>query len=459
MKPFQLTRRAFLHGTAGALVALPCLAAQRAYAAAPKRLLIMAVGNGTAPEHYWPTAPGATPPPLNKPLEEYVYRSASTALDTGDHALSPILKPLELFRKDITLVEGLDNCDGFGGHRMYGALLTGRFPTEGNDEGRSARGMSVDQVLAGHIGKDTRFPSLQFGSYARDNSSLFGVLSWYGDGKGAPAENDPYKMFARLFAGTPQTQDRLAQLVRDEKRSVLDFATTRIKTLEQRLGGADRAKLQNYFEALRSVEKQLAFDGTGAAGCSPASVAKGLDIKSDDHVAMVTNAQVDMVVAALACDMTRVITLQVGHEGSDMTHPWLGVNEGHHSGLGHSPDNNFARVADMIKVGQWHAGVVADLIGKLKAVPEGSGTLFDNTLVVWVNGMTKGSTHLNQNQPTLLAGGFGGAFKTGRYIRLAENAKRSYGDMWWEVLRAAGVNVPSFGEAAEFHNGLPQIRS
>jgi hypothetical protein len=466
-----ISRRAVLRGTAGSAIALPLLDAMRGTGRAraatpPRRLLIMAVGNGTVLEHFWPTAPGATAHPIDMPLKAHVYNTGFTAVDTTEHTMSPILQPLAAHKSRVTVLEGIDNCNGTGGHRMYAALLTGIEPRSGNDGSLSARGTSVDQLLAAQLGLETKFPSLQLGVRNGDQHNLFGSLSWYGNGKQAPSENNPYATFGRLYgAGGDDVQ--LAALVRAQRRSVLDFARNRIRTLEGRVGADDRAKLGNYFEAIRSVEAQLSFDPAPRAACVRPTVATGLD----DRAAMVTpqiaHAQIDMAVAAFACDLTRVITLQVGHEGSGMTHPWIGVNGGHHYDLGHSSDTDLARIADIVKVGQWHASLVARMIDGLANVREEGGTLLDRTLVVWVNGMAKGNTHGNANQPTLLAGNFGGAFKMGRYIRFARPGPsryplpvgRSYGDLWFEVLRAAGVEATSFGDPRWFHGGMPELRA
>lgn len=330
----------------------------------------------------------------------------------------------------------------------------------GRGEGADDAALLAEVTL--HIGKETRLPSLQFGAYCRDTTSFFGVASWYGDGKMAPAESDPYKMFSRLFFGGPGVDTKTADLLRAEKRSILDYALARTKTVQTKVSGADREKLENYYESLRSLEKQLTGSGAGGGWVHDADGRsgdrhQGGRVGAADRSGAVGHGDRGAGVRRDARDHVPDRPRGQQHDAPVAGHhrqPPLRAR----ALQGRGP----AAHRRHHKVGQWHAQVFGNLVERLKAIREGAGTMLDNTLVVWVNGMTKGNTHSNYNQPTLLAGTFGGTFKTGRFLRMAKDSangfKTSYGDLWYEILRAAGMNIESFGDPKFWNGGAPEVR-
>ncbi len=466
----RLSRRAVLRGGAGTALALPLLEAMLPGGSAgaqpfvlPKRFVVVAVGNGTYPEMFWPTVGGKTYAPDYVPVES--FSSGSDALETTGHTLGPIMQPLIAHQKDLLILEGIDNLNGLGGHRQYAALLA----NQPASDDRGPTGPTADQVLAKFLTGQTRFPSLQFGVHNGDQDNSFGSLSWYGEGMRAPAENNPYQMFERLFGELPGAgatpNNQALELLRAQRKSVLDLAVGRATALQSRLGSEDRAKLQNYLESMRSVEMQLTGSSSPvAATCKKPDVATGLDWNSHESAPEIAKVQIDQLVMSLACDLTRVATLQIFQEGHSNTHPWLGINIGYHSEIAHRPNTDREGQALLVKIGQWHASLVAYLIEKLKTTPEGSGSLLDNTLVLYVNGLTRGNEHSNANQPTLVAGNLAGKFKTGRYLRFKREGMgypmgkgKSYGDFLVEVMRVMGMDVNTFGDPTYMHGGMPEI--
>jgi hypothetical protein len=466
----RLSRRFLLRGSAGVALAPPLMEATRPAraqprGASPRRFVVVAVGNGTIPEHFWPTPPGGKPFPLETEPKD-MYWSGPSLLETTDHTFGYILEPLAAHKANLLVLEGIDNCKGVGGHSWYASLLPAWDMANG-----SPGGPSIDQVLASKIGGTTKFPSLQFGVNVGDQGGDYGSLSWYGVGKRAPAENNPYAMFTRLFSdlrasGTP-VDTRAIQALSAQRKSVLDVTGEQIRSLQTRVSTADRAKLENYLESLRALEKQLFHTSPDrAVACGPPEVPMGIDHKSAQQMPQTAKAQMDMMAMAMTCDLTRVMTLQISHEGSNITHPFLDVRQSHHADLGHCANKDLPRVQAMAKISRWHATQVQYLVEKLKAIPEGDGSVLDNSAVLWVNGLSKGNSHNNGNIPTLMAGSLGGAFKTGRYIRFKREGSnypypwgKSFGDLFFELLRAYGVEATSFGQPKYFHGGAPEIRA
>lgn len=475
-----LSRRSVLRGAAGASIALPLLDAmgpdRRARAAdvasMPKRLLVVAVGNGTFPERFWPTPPGGKTFPASYTADE-AYHSGDTFLDTNQHTLSPILEPLAAHKDRMLVLEGIDNCSGKGGHSWFASLLTSYDPPAGPDggAGEGSRAQSFDQWLADNIGKQTRFPSLQFGVLNGDQGINYGTLSWYGPNRRASAENDPAKMFARLFGGAKPTMpspgvDPMAAL-RAQRKSVLDAAIAQMTSLRARLGSLDRAKLDNHLDSLRAIEMQMENTSTTTApttACgAPTLEAMAAGQDEDAKMPAIAKAQIDQMVMAVACDLSRVMTLQIGQEGCNLTHPFLGIKQPHHTEIGHGDDKDLENLARMVKIGTWHASQVAYLLDQLATIKEGEGTALDNTLVLWVNGLSKGNSHCNGNIPTVLAGNVAKQLRSGRYVRFARDPKKSnypfnvgktFGDLCITLARAMGLSLTTFGDPRYMNGGM-----
>jgi hypothetical protein len=270
-------------------------------------------------------------------------------------------------------------------------------------------------VLATSIGRQTKFPSLALGIRARQlDFPGYALLSWPAPGRSNPPENDPNRVFTRLFADLTTAPAELAAL-RRERRSVLDATLAQMSALELKLGMNDRTKLRDHAESVREVERRLDVGLGPAAGstCRAPAPLEALDPWRHEDVPAITRAQIDMTVLALACDLTRVAVLQNSCEQGDVVHSWLGINQEHH-GITHCGDGDVVSYGQITKINTWYAQQLAYLIDRLKSVPDGAGTLFDSTLVVWLHGITKGANHSNDNLPLVLAGNLQGSLRTGR---------------------------------------------
>ncbi|MDX2023116.1 MAG: DUF1552 domain-containing protein [Deltaproteobacteria bacterium] len=469
-----ISRRTVLRGAAGSAIALPLLEAMQPRAGwaatAPLRFIVVAVGNGTFPERFWPTPPGGKTFPADYKATDQ-YSSGDSFIDTNQHTLSPILMPLADFKQRMLVLEGIDNCSGKGGHSWYGSLLTNMDPAE--NEG--SHGQSFDQYLAGKIGSQTKFPSLQFGALNGDQEINYGTLSWSAPNRRLAAENDPRKMFTRLFGNAstskplPTPGPDTAATLRARRRSILNGAMEQMKAIRSRLGSWDQQKFDHHLDSLAAVEKQftdLPNNVTPVASLQCGTPEVGaVDLEQDAALPVICKAQIDQIAMAVACDLSRVITLQIGHEGNNLTHPWLGITQPHHTEIGHGDDSDLVNLERMVKIGKWHAEQVAYLVQRLDAIKEGDGTALDNTLVLWVNGLSKGNAHCNGNIPTVLLGNHNKQIKSGRYVRFKRDPNKSnypfnigknFGDLFVTVAKSMGLDLKSFGDPDYMNGGMNQ---
>ena len=482
MKQARIARRNALRAIAGASLALPLLQtfrgfndARAAVSAYPQRLIIYATMNSGWPEQFWPTLGGQTPIP-ERPAEGY-YVSGLDALDTTDFSLSPILKPLEQHKNRMLILEGIDGFDG--GHEGYGSILTGMLsPMEaGGKEG----GPSFDQILAKglDLANKTKFASLQFGV-----KSAGGVaFSAYDAGMPAAPEDDPARMYDRVFtgftpsaAGAPTIDPLVAR-----RQSVLHASAKQLIELQARLPlQQDKDKLEAHLQSIREVEG-LVGRGAGSGSLSacgkPPAVPK-LDPIADMDLPAVAKAHMETMILSLACDLTRVATFQFYSEESPFphTHPWLGITEEHHNALGHGDPNDLSIQRKIKTIETWQSEQVAYLLDRLASIPEGAGTMLDNTLVVFMQTHTRGHAHSNMNLPIVVAGNVNGALRQGRYVRFKRQASggdrpvggdasaplglaRTTSDLWFTLLQTFGLNPTGFGLPERFTGGVPEIKA
>lgn len=474
----RLSRRALLRGAAGTALALPWLEAMQPHAhaaasQAPKRIVVFLTANGVFPERWWPTPSGETPYPLDKPPAAYYLSGISggcanspscatvAALDTRQFTMSPTLEPLTSHRDDLLILEGIDPS-GPGGHAQWGSALTGRLEQPG--------GTSLDQVIAEQIAGSTKFKSLQLGVKNDQQGGAHGTASWYAAGKPAQAENNPQTVFERVFSEVGAPDQSAIERLRARRKSVLDGAAEQAAVLQKQLGRADALKLQNYFESIRDVEARLQNVATGVSCQRPLlSPPTGEEWWSDlNNFPAVLSAQLDLLAMSFACDLTRVATVEIGYASTRMTLPWLGIDQEYHEGLGHAVDADMAAQNNIAKVDHWHAMQVAGFIERLKAIPEGAGSVFDNTVILWVGELAKGNTHESRNMPCLLAGSAGGFFKTGRYIRFPRDGSaplqpyprgRWSNDLSLTLLHSMGLSATSFGDPSMFSGAIDALRA
>ncbi len=425
MKP---SRRALLRGAGVALTLpfLPSLLPRSSWSApvvTPTRLLVFYVPNGIQMDWFTPDRLGA------------------------GYDLKDITRPLEAVQEHVSVITGLANVQAedtvAGDHaRGTGSFLT-CVPirhTAGND---IENGISVDQVIAQARGHETLFPSLQVGIQPGGNTgdctagyscAYTRNVSWAGPQTPLPNVTDPQVLFDRLF-GVDVALDPATRALRQQVRaSILDQVQGEAAALQPRLGVEDRLKLDEYLTAVREVEVRVGSLGGGA--CDPGERPPP-DLAYGDHV----EAMIDLMVLALQCDLTRVITFMVGPAASNQTYDFIGVPGAHHQISHHQDDPK--NLADLVTIGAWEVERFAGLVSRLAEAPEGEGSLLDSTLAYFSSEIEDGDAHTHRNLPVLLAGGGNGVHLPGVHRQFT--GTRPIADLYLWMLHAMGVEATSFG--------------
>ena len=429
-----LSRRTVLRGLGGAAIALPwleALAPRRASAdapPAPKRFIVMFSANGTLPPRWVPSG-GET-----------------------DFTLSPILSPLAEHRDDLVIIQGVDQQGaggdahqiGIGGMLTGAPLNTGPFAGVGAPPAGWASGPSVDQRIAEEIGIETSLRSLELGVQVglADN---WGRMIYRAANQPLPPEDDPKAVYDRVFADLHTDPAELTR-IRERRASILDAVSGEYARLQGRLGSADRARLDSHLTAVREIEKRLAGPTLGQRSECSDPVLSPVAAGENDAYPAVGAQQLDLLVMALACDITRVASLQWSRSVSQTRFTWLGINEGHHE-LSHLSDGDAVAFDKLTRINQWYATQFATLIAKLKAMPEGDGSMLDNTLLLWCNELAKGNIHGHADAPYVLAGRAGGGLRTGRFLSYAGGSTVPHNNLLVSLLNAMGLPDTTFGKA------------
>lgn len=412
-----MRRRSFLRASGLSLVAAPFLhllapAARAAASIGPKRLLVLFSPNGTIHRH---------------------WRPAGGEFDFSFPAGS-VLEALTPYRNSLLILDGLDFHDADNHEGGMAAMLTNN-----GVAGSVGGGMSLDQYVANRIGGSSRFASLDLGV----QTSLWGGttstrMSYAGPGSLVTPDDSPDSVYTRLYgdlAGSPEAAARLLS----RRQSVLDLLTGEIGGLSSRLGTVERIKLDAHLESLRAMERSL----DGAGSCAPPILDDIGSHMANANFPAVTRAQLELAVQSLACDMTRVASVQMSHTISTTVHGWAGASSEHHS-LSHMDDGNARGVADFIACERWFADQVAYVLGRLTELPspDGEGTLLDDTVVLWCKELGDGRAHTCTDVPWVIAGG-GNYFATGRYVDLGGS---NHAHVLVSICQALGLDVDTFGD-------------
>lgn len=426
-----LSRRMFLGG-AGAVVALPMLKSlwpRSAWSAPgdnPQRLVAFYIPNGIHMAAWTPAATGA------------------------DYQLTPILQPLLPVRDQVLVLSGIANypgeSDGPGDHASgTGSFLTCAhvFKTEGAD---IQNGISMDQVAANHLASQTRFASLQLGTDGGSNAggcdsgyscAYTRNVSWAGPTNPLPKTVNPRAAFDLLFAGfDPDATAEQQEIRRRRKLSVIDGVLADTHALQPQLGTTDRRKLDEYLTGIRDLETRLQepFEPVCEIGGAPAS-----DAAFPERVRLM----LDVMVTALHCDATRVISFMMGNAGSNQNYSFLGVTGAHHE-LSHHQGNQ-ANFDALTVIDTWEVEQLSYLLQRMQSIQEADGSsMLDNSLVFFSSEIEDGNAHRHYNLPIVVAGRGGGAFLPGRHVRYDDNPPLA--NLFISMLRAVGVDISTFGD-------------
>jgi len=432
IQKLAIPRRTFLRGV-GATIALPLLDAMApALSAAPKgtpRFSFIYISNGVIQDQWTPKTTGA------------------------GYELTPILRPLAAHKSDINVISGLAHLqadtfgDGTGDHpRASAAWLTGVHAYDRTLPGIEVKlATSADQIIADRIGKTSPVRSLELsvdyptqGSCDSGDCFYVNTLSWRNDTTPNPTEMHPRVVFERLFGDGGTAAERLAHM--RKTGSILDSVGAEIGRLNASLGGGDRNKLGEYLESVRDIEQRI--QNAERQGAHEFTLPdRPLDVPAafDDH----TRLMFDLQVLGFRADVTRVTSMIMSRELSPMTFGQIGVPEQHHAVSHHRNDPEL--IAKKAKIDAYQAQLLAYYLDRLKATPDGDGTLLDQSLVLYGGGMGNGNLHRHTDLPCLTAGRLGGAFKTGQHLAYPANTPMT--NLLLTILASAGIPQEKLGDS------------
>ena len=435
----HLPRRTVLRGL-GATLALPLLdamvpaltATSRTAARGARRMAVVYTPNGMMMPNWSPKGEG--------------------------HAfeLSPILEPLAPFRDQLLVLSGLadqygwpQGDEGAGDHaRASATFLTGVHirKTEGAD---IRGGVSMDQIAARTLGAETQLGSLELALESVEflgacdagySCAYANTIAWRSPTTPLPMVNDPGAVFERLF-GVSDSTDRAARLALIEKQqSILDAVTDKVTGLRGALGPGDRAKLTEYLDAIRDAERRIQKAKEQSDRELPVvDRPSGIPRTFKEHARLMF----DLLVLAFQTDMTRVSTFMLGREVSGRAYPEIGVPDSHHPASHHQNDPE--KLAKLSKVNVFHMQQFAYFVDRLRAIPDGDGSLLDSSMLLYGCGISDSNVHMHDNLPIVLVGGAGGTIKGGRHIRYPKDTPVT--NLFLSMLDRLGVPAESLGDS------------
>lgn len=446
-----ISRRTLLRAASGATLALPLFEslvapeARAQNAAYPKRLCILFTPNGSVPANY--------------------FGSGNTQTFTP----GSIFNPLMTHKDDILILDRVDmqaaqtsqgDAHGVG----MGCMLTGKNLQQGEMFGAGMGGpgsgwadnVSIDQLVAETVGASTQLRSLELAG-KRFEGNIWSRMSYSGPAVPVNPLDNPQVAFDTVFrnvgmGGSPEMDRLIAR-----RRSVLDNAVGELGALRGRLGVEDRVKLDTHTAALEDIESRL---GTMSSGtCTPPARptvmasppvmanSTGMEVinaANDREFPVAIAADLDIIAGAFACDVTRVASLIFCPSRSDVVMSWLNFTESHHEVSHYGTPTDKDRDNKLTRMNQWYAEQISTFVTKLKSVPEGDGTLFDNTLILWANELGEGPSHTHLRIPFSIIGSCQGYFRTGRYVSFPSGTYHN--DLLVSVAQAMDVDITTFGD-------------
>jgi hypothetical protein len=437
-----LPRRTLLRGI-GASLALPlldsmvpALSSASAQTAQPaKRLGVVYVPNGMAMKSWTPAIEGA------------------------NFEITRILQPMAAYQDRMLVLSGLNGASSNAGVHASAStrFLTGTIPARTESDLQAS--VSIDQLVARQLGNQTQLGSLEL---ALDQSDVFGscdigfscqytsTISWRDANTPLPMETNPRTVFERLFGDTGTTDPavRLQRIRKD--RNLLDAVTDRVAELNKKVGSGDRAKLDQYLDAVRDVERRIQLaEAQSHRELPEVDQPAGIPRTYEEHAKLMF----DMQVLAYQTDLTRVITFMMGRELSGRTYAEIGVPDSHHPTSHHRDDP--ALYEKVTKINEFHTSLFAYYLNKLDDTPDGNGSLLDNMLMLYGAGMSDSNRHANTGLPLVLLGGGSGSVKGGRHLRYSEGTPIS--NLHLTMLDKMGLPLDKIGNSTNALNLLSDV--
>ncbi|MGB9068711.1 MAG: DUF1552 domain-containing protein [Candidatus Acidiferrales bacterium] len=435
----KIPRRAFVRGMSCA-IALPLLDGMVPALAGTTVKAPVRLGTVFTPNGMWP-------------MDKWTPKGVGTAFE-----LSPTMEPLAPFRDQLLVLSGLaqhpampTGSDPTGEHaRASSTFLTGIRP--GAVAGAGLGGISMDQFAAAQFGKKTQLASLEVSLMANhtlvglceDNQTclLIDTLCWSSPTTALPMETNPRAVFERLFGDVDNT-DRAKQLAQmRQEASILDGVVEQVSSLLNKTDPADRAKLDQYFDAIRDIERRIQIAEQQPESELPKfDKPAGVPSSFDDYATLM----MDLMVLAYQADLTRVLTFMMGREGpnSGLAYPQIGISDNHHS-LSHH-QNDPAKVEKLFQINLYNTKLFAKFLQKLKSTSDGDGNLLDHTILLYGSSLSNGNGHDHHNLPLLLAGGGGGQIKGGRHLQYPDMTPMT--NLHLALLDKLGVPVEKLGDS------------
>ena len=400
---------------------LPSFGLANTSAVRKQRLVVMFSPNGVVPWNFWPEEEG----------ENFTLKES--------------LKPLEPFKNQTLILNGVsDRVRGDGDNHMrgIGCLLTGIELFPGNIQGGSdtpagwASGISIDQEIKNYLQSQdetrTRFGSLEFGVMVPERADTWTRMSYAGANKPIAPVDDPYQMFGKLY-GRLKDQESLA--------SVLDDLQEDFRKVSGLVSEQDRRLLEEHATLVRELETELRSTKPGDIGHAVPEIEPGVK-EDNDNMPKLTKMQIELMVNSFAADFARVATFQITNSVGGAKMRWLGIDEGHHE-LSHHEDDKTESQDKLTKINKWYCEQMAYLCQRLAETPEpgGSGSLLDNTTIIWTNELGKGNSHTLDDIPFVAVGG-GLGWKMGRSLKFK---REPHNRLLIATAQAFGHNIERFG--------------
>jgi hypothetical protein len=428
----HLSRRTFLRGT-GVALALPLLDSmipaatlfgQTAAAKVRTRLGAIYFPHGAIMSQWTPAAEGA------------------------GFELTPILQPLKPFYNQITIISDLRHANAYGSgatanhNRSAAAYLSGAFAETG---AQPSLGITVDQIAAQKIGQDTPLPSLELTIEEPSlncgdglSCSYRDTISWQGPHAPLPMQNNPQVVFERLFGDGNTAEQRKTR--RAQSISLLDSVVGEASALQRKLPAPDRTRLDQYLSDVREIERRVQKAGQQLSDDLPVPAAPtGVPRDVEEHIKLMY----DLQVLAWQAEITRVSTFLMCKELSGSTYPKSGIRDAFHTLSHHS--NVKENIDRFTVLNTYHVGLFAYFLDKLRATPDGDGTLLDHSMVLYGSGMSDGNQHNHTDLPIVLAGGASGRLKGGRHLRHPKNTPMA--NLLVAMLDTLGIPTDKFGDS------------
>jgi len=363
--------------------------------------------------------------------------------------LTPILKSLEPVKEHVTAITNLELRNAYpGSHATSNAAFLSAAKAKHTESSDYYLGTTVDQIAARQLGRETQLPSLELsmdmlqttGQCDNGYACVYqNNLSWSSPTTPLPSEAHPRIVFERLFGDGGSLAERRAAL--RKRASLLDWVTDEIAGLQRKLGPADRARVSDYLDTVREVERRIQKAESDVLEKPMPDLDRPLGVPASyaDHARLMF----DLQVLAMQGDITRVSTFQLARETSNRTYPEIGVSDPHHPLSHHGNDPE--KIARMAKINAFHVSLFSYFLGRLKATPEGAGTLLDHSLILYGSGIGNPNVHDHTNLPILVAGGAAGGMKGGRHLRY--DRPTPLANLHLTLLDKVGVRLDSFADS------------